>query len=105
VDGLSVIGTANSAERALEQLPGSVPDILLTDVQVPGMDGADLTSQVRKRFPDVRICALSMSGDRETIGRLLDAGVSGYLLKNSGQEELVRAIRTIAGGSCIFPER
>jgi len=102
--GIEVAGIAVSANAALEAFQSSQPDVLLTDVQLPGMDGAALTREVKRLYPSVMVCALSMSGDRETIGKLLDAGATGYILKNTGQEELLQAIRTVAQGELYFSD-
>lgn len=104
VPELSVCGKASSARAALAMMEGNVPDVLLTDVQMPGMDGEELTREVLRRFPNVRVCALSMLGDAEAIGRLLDAGVTGYILKNTGQDELLKAIHSVARGELYFSD-
>jgi DNA-binding NarL/FixJ family response regulator len=81
------------------------PDILLTDVMMPGLTGQQLAKQVRKAFPDIKILALSMSGQGDIVDEMInDADINGYVLKNIGKEELQKAIRKIAAGGIYFSE-
>ena len=80
-------------------------DILLTDVMMPNMPGNQLAKIVRRQFPDIRILALSMSGQGDMVNEMIeDADISGYVLKNIGKQELVKALEKIAGGGIYFSE-
>lgn len=80
-------------------------DILLTDVMMPGMNGAELAKQVRQKYPEVKILALSMSGQGDIVNDMInDADIAGYVLKNIGKQELLRAIDKIAAGGIYFSE-
>lgn len=89
-------------ESLLEKEPA---DILLTDVMMPGMNGAELAKVVRKRFPEIRILALSMSGQGDLVNQMIqDSDIAGYVLKNIGKQELVKALEKIAAGGIYFSD-
>ena len=96
--------TTNPAE--VVQKMGEAPvDILLTDVMMPDLPGNQLAKQVKERFPDVKILALSMSGQGDTVNEMInDADISGYVLKNIGKQELIRALEKIAAGGIYFSD-
>lgn len=86
----------------LEQQP---VDILLTDIMMPKLPGNELAKQVRERFPATKILALSMSGQGDLVNEMInDADISGYVLKNIGKQELVKALEKIASGGIYFSE-
>jgi two-component system, NarL family, nitrate/nitrite response regulator NarL len=80
-------------------------DILLTDVMMPGLNGAELSKLVHEKFPEIKILALSMSGQGDLVNQMIDdADISGYVLKNIGKQELVKALEKISGGGIYFSE-
>lgn len=80
-------------------------DVLLTDVMMPEMNGNDLARQVRSHFPLIKILALSMNGEGELVSEMIDeADISGYILKNTGKQELIHALDKIAKGGIYFSE-
>ncbi len=80
-------------------------DILLTDVMMPGLNGAELAKAVHEQFPGIKILALSMSGQGDLVNQMIDdADISGYVLKNIGKKELVKALEKISGGGIYFSE-
>ena len=80
-------------------------EILLTDVMMPGMNGAELSKAVHQKFPEIKILALSMSGQGDLVNQMIeDADISGYVLKNIGKLELVKALEKISGGGIYFSE-
>ncbi|HEX7846191.1 MAG TPA: response regulator transcription factor [Chitinophagaceae bacterium] len=88
--------------KKLEQAP---VDILLTDVMMPVLPGNQLAKEVKQKFPSVKIMALSMSGQGDLVNEMInDADISGYVLKNIGKQELVKALEKIAGGGIYFSE-
>jgi len=91
------------------EVPGIISmhkvDVLLTDVMMPKMTGQELAKQVRKQFPEIKILALSMSGQGDVVNEMInDADINGYVLKNISKAELTKAIIKIAGGGIYFSE-
>jgi len=100
-----VIITANSGKEMLALLQTSSIDVLLTDVMMPEMNGQLLASTVKKLYPDIKIIALSMSGDAATVGAMInEANISGYLLKQTNIKELTIAIEKVYNGGIYFHE-
>lgn len=96
--------TTDSGE-VVERIAETPIDILLTDVMMPKLPGNQLAKQVRQKFPDVKILALSMSGQGDLVNEMIeDADIAGYVLKNIGKQELVKALEKIAGGGIYFSE-
>lgn len=69
------------------------------------MNGIELTRLLKKDFPDLKVIAISMHGENQIIKEMLDAGISGYILKNTGKQELIEAITKVASGGTYFDER
>ena len=91
--------------EVIDKLHEQPVDVLLTDVMMPGINGTMLAKNVRESFPDIKILALSMSGEGDVINEMInDADISGYVLKNIGKQELIRAIEKIASGNVYFSE-
>ena len=95
---LQVVGEAESGEQLLARLPATPCDVVLLDLHMPGLDGLTTTRRLRAEFPDVRILILSMTDHERAIGEVLAAGAAGYVLKNAGHDEIVTAVRAVAGG-------
>lgn len=92
-----VTGEASNGLEVMSLLhSGLRPDILLTDLSMPDMDGLELTRHVRQEYPDVRVIILSMLDQEKHVFEAFDAGVRGYLLKNSSLEEMINAVRLVA---------
>jgi two-component system, NarL family, nitrate/nitrite response regulator NarL len=89
----------------LQNLKAKPVDVLLTDVMMPEIPGNVLAKEVRKEFPQTKILALSMNGEGSLVNEMInDADISGYILKNIGKEELIKAIEKIAAGGIYFSE-
>ena len=99
-----IIGEATKAKTALELIMKNLPDIVLTDINMPEMDGIQFTRALLEKHPKVKVIALSMFGEKSTISEMLDAGVSGYILKNTGKKELSDALQKVAGGGMFFSD-
>ena len=97
-DGFSCIGTFDTGEAALKTLPSLQPDIVLMDIQLPGMSGIECTARLKNSTPDVRVLILTASDDEELIFPALEAGADGYLLKQSSPDELHRGLLDILQG-------
>ena len=97
-EGLEVVGEASNGLELLAQLPDTPADVVLMDINMPGMDGLETARQLHERYPEVRVLVLSMLASEEFIYQMLDAGASGYILKNAGLDEIVHGIRVVASG-------
>ncbi|MBK7288983.1 MAG: response regulator transcription factor [Chitinophagaceae bacterium] len=96
--------TTNSSE-VVEMMNDNPVDVLLTDVMMPKLPGNELAKQVKEKHPNVKILALSMSGQGDMVNEMInDADISGYVLKNIGKQELITALEKIAGGGIYFSE-
>jgi DNA-binding NarL/FixJ family response regulator len=96
--GMTVVGEADDGLEACERVPGLNPDVVVMDVSMPGLTGAQATERLRKECPRVKVLALTVHEDKGYIRQLLAAGAAGYVLKRTAPEELVRAIRVVAAG-------
>lgn len=99
-----VIGESNNGKFAVQEIQKLQPDIILTDINMPEMDGIELTKEVKKNNASIKVIALSMFGERGIISDMLKAGVDGYILKNTGKEELIRALSKISNGGIYFSD-
>ena len=95
---VQVVGTAGNGQELLDQLPHTPTDLVLVDINMPVMDGYATARRLREDYPDVRILALSMLVEELYVGRMLEAGASGYLLKSAGKDEILHAIRQVMEG-------
>ena len=102
VSSFEVIGKLLDGKAALEFLSNNPVDILLTDLYMAKMTGIELTQRVKKEFPSVKVLALSVSYDVSIVHDLMDAGISGFILKTIGRNELIEAINEIARGNVYF---
>ncbi len=102
VPNFQVLAATTSAFKALELLKELDIDIVLTDINMPEMSGIELTQKIHDEFPGMKVLALSMFGEKQTIREMIDAGVQGYILKNTGKEELLNALNKIASGGLFF---
>src|SRR5947207_11916076 len=99
-----IIGEATRCSVAMELLGKIQPDIIITDIQMPEMSGIEFTRIIKKKYPQIKVLALSMSGEEGEIAEMVEAGISGYVLKNTGKEELRNALLKVAGGGMYFSE-
>jgi DNA-binding NarL/FixJ family response regulator len=98
IDGIEVVGEADSAEQALQLLSQSQPELLLTDIAMAGINGLELLRRARAELPALRVIVLSMHASNDYVSEALRAGASGYLLKDAAASELRGAIETVTGG-------
>ncbi len=95
---LLCVGEANNGEKALELLATVPVDVLLLDINMPGIDGLETCRRVHREFPSVKILMLSMLREGSLVKMLLNEGASGYLLKNAGKDEFIESIRKVHRG-------
>lgn len=101
-ENFQIINTFTSAHEAFNSLHTQVPDILITDLNMPEMSGLELTQKIKLLFPDIKVLVLSMHNDRDIVSEIVNVEAEGYILKNSNKRELIRAIETIANGSTYY---
>ncbi|GEO03171.1 DNA-binding response regulator [Adhaeribacter aerolatus] len=97
-DGVRVVGEASNGKELVNLLPTLEADVILMDINMPEMDGFEATNYLREKFPDVKVLVLSMLDHESYISKVFEAGATGYLLKNTGREEMVCAIKIVANG-------
>jgi len=103
-DDIEVVGEAGSGERAVYEAIESKPDVVVMDVVMPGKSGIEATPEVLRTVPTARVLVLSMQDDPRYVHAAFEAGASGYVLKEAADEEVVSAVREIAGGgSYVHP--
>ncbi len=101
--GLGLVGSHGDGESAVAAVrqakDAEVPDVVLMDIQLPGMSGIDCTRAVREANPETQVLVLTVFGDSENVFQALKAGASGYLLKRGSREEIVEAIGMVRDGA------
>jgi DNA-binding NarL/FixJ family response regulator len=101
---MHVVGEADNGGAAWRAASELAADVVVMDVSMPEMSGAEATERLRRECPQVKVLALTVYEDKSYLRQMLDAGASGYVLKRAVTDELVRAIRTVAaGGSYVDP--
>ena len=101
-EDIEIVGTANDGERLLEIVKLKEPNVVITDIRMPKMDGITVTKEIKKVKPHTKILGFTMFDQTEAIEQMLDAGASGYLLKNSPLEEVLKAVRAVVKGDKYF---
>jgi DNA-binding NarL/FixJ family response regulator len=101
--GMEVVAEAETGPAAVEAYRRHLPDVMLVDLLMPGLDGVGITEAVRGEWPAARVVLLTASGGNEDIYRALRAGAQAYLLKSVSPTELVRAIRDVCAGRRVIP--
>ena len=101
---IEVIGKAEDGAEAVELVATRSPDLVLMDLKMPGMNGVEATRQISARYPQVKVLVLTTYDDDEWVFDAIRAGASGYLLKDTPREDLIKAVRgTMAGKSYVDP--
>ena len=95
---ICVVGEAGNGQQVLDLCEHQEVDIVIMDINMPVMDGIQATRELLKKHPSIKILALSMYNDKEYITDILKAGALGYILKNTGKENLLKAINTLQSG-------
>lgn len=104
-DDLELVGEARNGREAIELVERLHPDVVLMDMIMPELDGAQATAVIRKHYPDVQVVVLTSFRDDELVQKALSAGAIGYLLKDATADELADAIRNaVAGRATLAPE-
>lgn len=98
IDGVEVVGTAGDGREAVEGAERDHVDVVLMDLRMPGMDGAEATRRIRASLPATQVLVLTTYADDESLFDALRAGARGYLTKDASAEEIEQAIRALAAG-------
>jgi DNA-binding NarL/FixJ family response regulator len=103
-EGIVVVGESDTGEEALPRYRETAPDVVLMDLQLPGINGIEATGRICEFDPGARILIFSTFARDNEIVAALESGAKGYLQKSSSRDDLLRAIRTVAGGENFLPE-
>jgi DNA-binding NarL/FixJ family response regulator len=102
---IEVVGLARDGAEAVELVAQHRPDLVLMDLKMPGMNGIEATRRIRTRYPEVSVLVLTTYDDDEWVFDAIRAGASGYLLKDTPREEVIKAVRgTVGGQSFVDPQ-
>ena len=101
---IKIVGESTFPLLAFEEIQMLKPRVVLTDISMPEMTGVELVRKLKPRMPDTYFITLSMYNERGYIKDMLQAGVSAYILKNTGRDELIRAIKSVITGKEFFSE-
>jgi DNA-binding NarL/FixJ family response regulator len=102
VADVAVVGEAASGDEAVELAQKLEPDVILMDIKMPGLNGIEATREIQRANPQIGILVLTMFEDDDSVFAAMRAGAKGYLLKDSGGEGVVHAIRAVASGEAVF---
>ncbi|USK31987.1 response regulator transcription factor [Bacillus sp. F19] len=102
---IRVVGEAVSGDEVLKKVEEFRPNCILMDINLPGKNGIEVTSQVKSQYPNCRVLVLTMFEDDEYLMEALRAGADGYLLKDSSSEQVVTAIRMVSQGDSVIHPR
>ncbi len=101
-DDIEIVGTANDGEALLKLVRLKQPNVVITDIRMPKVDGISATKQIIEEFPHTKVLGFTMFDQQDAIKQMLDAGASGYLLKNSPLEEVLKAVHSVYNGDNYF---
>ncbi len=101
---MQLVGEAGNGREAVDLFRQHHPDVVLMDLRMPDMDGVQATQAIRKDYPEARIIALTSYDGDQDIYRALEAGVRGYMLKETVHTDVLRAIRTVHSGKRLMPQ-
>ncbi len=101
-ENIEIVDEACNGQEAIEMAASLQPDVILMDLRMPGINGIKATRRIHRTSPKINILVLTVFEEDTSVFPAIRAGARGYLLKNTEQEELLRAISTVAGGGAIF---
>jgi DNA-binding NarL/FixJ family response regulator len=102
VDGIEVVGSAADGHEAVTLCADLLPDVVVMDLNMPGLNGVEATRRITQDNPSVAVLVLTMHDDDESVFTAVQAGARGYLLKGADQADIERAVHAVAGGGAIF---
>ncbi|MEM9389724.1 MAG: response regulator transcription factor, partial [Bacteroidota bacterium] len=101
-ENIEIVGEASSGTEALTMIKNSRPDILITDISMPGMTGIELTEIIKNKYRGTKVLVLSTYSDEEYILSAFEAGASGYLPKDTDEDQFLAAIKTVSEGDVYY---
>ena len=102
---MEVVGEAKNGREAFDRIALKPPDVVVLDISMPEMTGAQLTEKLRQKHPGLRVLALTVHEESSYLRQILQAGAAGYVLKRAAGDELIRAIRAVAAGETYIDSR
>ena len=102
LENVEVVGEAATGEEAVERALAVLPDVVIMDINLPGIDGVEATRRIVATSPHIRVLVLTMFDDQDSVFAAMRAGARGYLLKDADHAEIARAIEAVADGEAIF---
>ena len=103
-NGIMLTAKSHSGKELMASLKQEQPDVILMDVNLPDINGVELSKKVKELYPEVQILALTMYNVRKFVFNMLEIGVNGYIIKNTGKEELIHAINKVATGDSYYSQ-
>ncbi len=103
-DEIEVVGEASTGDECIRIFRDERPDVCILDISMPDKDGIETTAEIREIDPSVKILILSMHIDKHILNRVMEAGINGYLLKDTEKSELLNGIKSVAKGQQVFSE-
>ncbi len=101
-EGMTVVGEAANGEETVKLALELLPDVVLMDIRMPGLNGIEATARIRSAHSGIRVLMLTMFKDDDSVISGMKAGASGYMLKDADKEDIIRAIQAVASGEAIF---
>ncbi len=101
---IKVVSKCYTGTEVFEKVTQAQPDVILLDINLPGMNGLEVCQKLSKEYPAVKVLALSMHNEESFVTEILKYGAQGYILKNTGTKELITAIETVHNGQSYFSE-
>lgn len=103
-ENIQVVSKCYTGTEVFEKVSLTHPDVILLDINIPGMNGLEVCQKLNKEYPEVKVLALSMHNEESFVMEILKYGAQGYILKNTGKKELISAIETVNNGQSYFSE-
>lgn len=101
-NGIELVGEAENGKSLLSLVQQLQPDVVVTDIKMPEMDGAEATRHLTRTWPDINVISLSMFDEEDLVVEMFEAGARGYLVKNANKTEIIEAIETVNNGQPYF---
>ncbi|MGD8786658.1 MAG: response regulator transcription factor [Phycisphaerales bacterium] len=101
-NGIRLVGQTGDSQGSIQLIKETSPDVVVLDLVMPGINGIELTRQIRSRFSNIKVICLSMHSKPQFVRAMINAGASGYVLKNNAFSDLVSAIQTVYSGRKYF---
>lgn len=105
IAGFEIVGEATNGSQVIEKLATCSPDIVLMDIGMSEKNGIEATELIAKKYPTIKVIALTMYDDHNRITKMLQAGAKGYILKNTSKSELIGAINAVASGETYYTKQ